>query len=225
MKYRFLVFGAGAIGTYLGASLARQDHKVVFLERAADIQTLREQGLRVELEGEVLRISEPRLINNLDEIQEGAFDLAIMALKTYHLENILPDLIRLKDQFPPLLCLQNGVESEKVLVNALGVDKVLSGTVTSAVDRLSKGNVIVQKLRGMGLGGPHSLASELVPIFKQAGLNCSYFPQAEQMKWSKLVTNLLGNASSAILDLPPSQIYKHPGLYQMELDQIRETLE
>ncbi|MCJ7734608.1 MAG: 2-dehydropantoate 2-reductase [Anaerolineales bacterium] len=225
MKYRFLVFGAGAIGTYLGASLIRQDHTVVFLERAADIQTLWEQGLRVELEGEVISIPEPQLIDNLNEIQAGTFDLAILALKTYHLEDMLPDLIRLRDQLPPLLCLQNGVESEKILVNALGADRVISGTVTTAVDRLGKGNIVVQRLRGMGLGGPHPLARELVPIFKQAGINCSYFPRAEQMKWSKLVTNLLGNASSAILDLPPSTIFSHPDLYQMELDQIRETLD
>jgi 2-dehydropantoate 2-reductase len=44
------------------------------------------------------------------------------------------------------------------------------------------------------------------------------------MKWSKLLTNLLANATSAILDLPPAEIYSHPGLYALEVRQIREAL-
>ena len=45
------------------------------------------------------------------------------------------------------------------------------------------------------------------------------------MKWSKLLTNLLSNASSAILNLTPAQIYSDPALYQIELDQVREALD
>jgi 2-dehydropantoate 2-reductase len=44
------------------------------------------------------------------------------------------------------------------------------------------------------------------------------------MKWSKMLTNLLANASSAILDLPPDQIFAHPGLFAMEVHQLREAL-
>jgi hypothetical protein len=44
------------------------------------------------------------------------------------------------------------------------------------------------------------------------------------MKWSKMLTNLLANATSAILDLPPAEIFAHPGLYRLEIRQLRETL-
>ncbi|HAL15400.1 MAG TPA: hypothetical protein DCP32_01200 [Anaerolineaceae bacterium] len=44
------------------------------------------------------------------------------------------------------------------------------------------------------------------------------------MKWSKLLTNLLANASSAILNMPPAAIYAHTGLFKMEARQVREAL-
>jgi 2-dehydropantoate 2-reductase len=44
------------------------------------------------------------------------------------------------------------------------------------------------------------------------------------MKWSKMLTNLLANASSAILDMSPRDIFNHPGLYRLEITQLREAL-
>jgi 2-dehydropantoate 2-reductase len=44
------------------------------------------------------------------------------------------------------------------------------------------------------------------------------------MKWSKLVANLVGNASSAILDMSPAEIYGHPAAFGVERRQILETL-
>jgi 2-dehydropantoate 2-reductase len=44
------------------------------------------------------------------------------------------------------------------------------------------------------------------------------------MKWSKMITNLISNASSAILDMTPEEIFSHPGLYRMENMQIQEAL-
>jgi 2-dehydropantoate 2-reductase len=44
------------------------------------------------------------------------------------------------------------------------------------------------------------------------------------MKWSKMLTNLLANASSAILDMTPAEILSHPGLYRVEIAQLREAI-
>ena len=44
------------------------------------------------------------------------------------------------------------------------------------------------------------------------------------MKWSKMLTNLLANASSAILDMPPAEIFAHPGLFRLELKMLKEAL-
>ena len=45
------------------------------------------------------------------------------------------------------------------------------------------------------------------------------------MKWSKMLTNLGANASSAILDMSPVEIFAHPGLYRLEIGQLRESLQ
>ena len=223
-KRSFLVFGAGAIGTYLGASLTQKGHRVLFLERETDIPRIRARGLEMTKGEEIIKVPAPELISSLDNLDLGSIDLAVVALKTYHLYQLLPDLEGLKNQLPPLLCLQNGVESEAQLTASLTPTPIIPGTVTSAVDRLDKGKIILQKERGMGIAGDHPRLSEFQAAFNEAGLNCKVYSNADAMKWSKLITNLLGNASSAILNLPPARIYSHPGLYQMEVEQIRECL-
>ncbi len=224
MGKSFLIIGAGAIGTYIGASLANQGHEISFLEREKDIPSLRKQGLSLVIGETEINATPAALISELKGIQELDLDLVIVALKSYHLESFLSDLAEIKAYLPPLLCLQNGVDSEELLANVVGWEGVIPGTVTSAVDRLGKGRAVVSKQRGMGIAGPHPLVNELVPIFNQAGLNCRYYPRGEALKWSKMLTNLLGNASSAILDLSAAEIYADSGLYRMELNQVREAL-
>ncbi len=224
MRYRFLVFGAGAIGTYIGGSLSLQGHEVVFLERQKDLSALQVRGLRMTVEGAEYHIATPHFISSLDEIQNYQFDLAILALKTYHLDEILPDLIRFNDILPPLLCLQNGVNSEKKLADHLGNDLVISGTVTTAVDRNKKGVINVRRLRGMAITNTHPLSQKLLPVFNKAGLNLKICPHPKSMKWSKLLINLMGNASSAILNMDPAEIYADKSLYNLELRQLQETL-
>jgi len=224
MKKRFLILGAGAIGSYLGGSLAQDGHEVFFLEREKDIPSLQNQGIIMDIEGTRSTISSPKYVSSLDQVLNQKPDLIILAVKTYHLDTILPELTNFRETLPPLLCLQNGVESEKRLADALGSELIIPGTVTSAVDCPSKGNIIVRKMRGMGVAGNHPLAKDLVQIFIKSGIYCKYFPNADNMKWSKLVTNLLGNSSSAILNLSPAQIYSNPALYQIEIEQVREAL-
>ncbi|HEX7433758.1 MAG TPA: 2-dehydropantoate 2-reductase N-terminal domain-containing protein, partial [Anaerolineaceae bacterium] len=45
MLLRFLIFGAGAIGTYIGGSLALAGHNVIFFERPEIALRLRERGI------------------------------------------------------------------------------------------------------------------------------------------------------------------------------------
>ena len=45
------------------------------------------------------------------------------------------------------------------------------------------------------------------------------------MKWSKMLTNLLANASSAILDMPPAEIFADPRLFRIEILMLREALQ
>jgi 2-dehydropantoate 2-reductase len=224
MNNRFLIFGAGAIGTYIGVSLANQGHQVNFLERQDDLPELSKRGLQLRINETTLKITQPKLISSLANIQKGQFDLAVLALKTYHLEELLPQLTKIQDNLPPLLCLLNGVESEGLLAKAVGANKVIPGTVTSAVDRIDKGIAVVSKKRGMGFAESHPMTNELVNTFDEAGLKTSRYANPQDMKWSKLITNLLGNASAAILNMTTSQVYADPNLFYLERKQIKEVL-
>lgn len=225
MLKRFLILGAGAIGSYLGGSLALRGHEVIFLEREKDIPALQKQGILMEKEGEKTSISSVSFTSSMDTALSQKPDLIILAVKTYHLDTVLSDLLRVRDDLPPLLSLQNGVESEKKIADALGSELVIPGTVTSAVDCPSKGNIIVSKLRGVGVAGNNPMTKNLVAIFLGAGIQCVHYLNPKNMKWSKLISNLLGNASSAILNLTTAKIYSNPTLYKVELDQIREALQ
>jgi 2-dehydropantoate 2-reductase len=69
------------------------------------------------------------------------------------------------------------------------------------------------------------LCERLVAALNAVGLNARLFASAAGMKWSKMLTNLVANATSAILDMPPREIFAHPGLYRLEIGQLRECLQ
>ena len=62
-------------------------------------------------------------------------------------------------------------------------------------------------------------------VFNDAGLKAKFFSNPAEMKWSKMIINLLANASSAILDMTPREVYSNSELCKMEIRQIRETLD
>lgn len=220
-----LVFGAGAIGTYIGGSLALSGCQVTFLERPEIAEQIRQRGLRLALPQGERRIEKPHVVSSLEAgLAEGDFDVAIFALKSFDTAAALESLRPFSSQAPPVLCLSNGVENESALAEVLGVEKVIAGTVTSAISRRGAGDIALERLRGMGVAQETPLAEKLVDAFNQAGLRAQRYPRAAEMKWSKLLTNLVGNATSAILDMTPAEIFDHPGLVRLEIQQLRETL-
>ncbi len=222
---KILSIGAGAIGTYIGGSLMLQGHEVVFLERPAVAQKLQQQGLRLNRNGEEHQLEAPQMASSIaDALEMAEFDIAIFALKSFDTPVFLESIREFCDIFPPILCLSNGVANEPAIARVLGPDKVIAATVTTAVGRRDAGDVIVEKLRGVGIAQTHPLSGQLLAAFNQAGLIAQGFESPAAMKWSKMLTNLIANASSAILDMPPGEIFKNPKLYAIEIAQLRETL-
>ncbi|WP_299024864.1 2-dehydropantoate 2-reductase [uncultured Thermanaerothrix sp.] len=224
-RWSFLCIGAGALGTYIGTSLILAGQRVVFLVRPTTAEVLRARGLRLVLNGMTHTIPEPLLVTSLDEaLTRGPYDIGLVTIKAYDVEALARDLLPYRAALPPLVCLQNGVESEAILARVVGESNVVSATLTSAVARPAPGEAVLERLRGIGVAGDHKLIPPLLAILNAAGLHAREYPNAMAMKWSKLLTNLLGNASAAILDMTPAEIFAHPGLYAMEVGQVREAL-
>jgi 2-dehydropantoate 2-reductase len=232
-----LVFGAGAIGTYVGGSLALRGHRLVFIEQPRAIAELQARGLRLELPQPKSRKQKPEYssftlppssfhcVSSLnDALPLGPFDAALLALKSFDTAAALEEMKRLRDQIPPILCLSNGVDNEPALEAALGADRVIAGTVTSAVGRRGVGDIVLERRRGVGLVSTHPLADRLSAALTEAGLNAQTFPRAADMKWSKMLTNLPANATAAILDMTAAEVFAHPGLFRLEMEMLREAL-
>ncbi len=221
-----LVFGAGAIGTFIGGSLALHGQYVVFFDRPEVVGEIRRQGLSLDLDGRIHRLASPQVAASLQEaLDQSPYDAAIFALKSNDTQSALEMMAPFARRLPPLVCLQNGVGNEPALAAILGADHVIPGSVTSAVGKQRAGEIVLERRRGVALAEGHRVASQLAAAMNQAGLNAHLYPSAAGMKWSKMLTNLLANASSAILEMTPAEIFAHPGLYRLELRQLRETLQ
>lgn len=223
-QLRFLVFGAGAIGTYIGGSLALSGQKVVFLERPNEARGLRRRGLYIELANGKFHYKNPDIVLTIEEaLTHGPFDVVIFAVKAYDTYSVLKYMSPYVVALPPFLCLQNGVDNEEMLEQVLGAEKIIPAVVTSSVSKNNVGDVTLERLRGVGIGSGHVLVPTLVNVMDAAGLHVHQFRNGRSMKWSKMLTNLLANASSAILNLSPQDIFAHAGLYQLEIQQLREA--
>ncbi len=231
---KILVFGAGAIGTYIGGSLALAGHPVVFLERSAKVDELRNRGLRLDLTlderrktNDAFRLDSSSVIfvSSMDDaLRYGPFDLILFALKSYDTPAALETLKPYADKMPPVLCLSNGISNEQTIAEALGKDKVIYGTVTTAVGKRGAGDIVLERLRGVGIAKGHALSEKIHDAFNKALLNSSLFDDAASMKWSKMLTNLLANPASAILDMPARDIFADKKLYKIEIDMLKECL-
>ncbi|MEK6221091.1 MAG: 2-dehydropantoate 2-reductase, partial [Chloroflexota bacterium] len=138
--------------------------------------------------------------------------------------DFLASISEFSDQFPPILCLQNGIENESNIAKVLGREKVIAGTVTTAIGKPKIGNILLQKQRGIGIAAGHPLSQTIVDELNRVGLMATLYTNAMDMKWSKMLTNLLANASSAILDINPLSIFSDKDLFHLEIRQLREAL-
>ena len=233
-KLKVLAFGAGAIGTYIGGSLALAGQQLVFVEQPKMVEDLRQRGLRLDLTldrrrqiKDACRVDPASfvIVSSLEEaLRYGPFDVALFALKSFDTPTALEAMKPYADKMPPLLCLSNGVSNEPAIAEALGKDKVIYGTVTSAIGRRGAGDIVLERLRGIGVAKGHPLAEKLNKALNNALLNSRLFDEAHSMKWSKMLTNLIANPTSAILDMTASEVFANKDLYQLEIEMLRECL-
>jgi 2-dehydropantoate 2-reductase len=231
---KVLVFGAGAIGTYIGGSLALAGQQVGFVEQPKVVEELHQRGLRLDLTldkrrqvKDASRVDPASLViaSTLEEaLRYGPYDLALFALKSFDTQAALDGMKPFSNKMPPILCLSNGVSNEPAIAAVLGNDKVIYGTVTTAIGRRGAGDIILERLRGVGIAKGHSLSEKLNDIFNSAYLNSQMFEDANSMKWSKMLTNLIANPTSAILDMTAGEVFSHKDLYKLEIEMLRECL-
>ncbi len=223
---KILVLGAGAIGTYIGGSLASHNNLVWFFDRPESVDRLRKNGIKIiHPDNSLVFIENPLVSDDLNEIlKNNVFDCGIIAVKSYDTKSLIDQLSQVNKYLPPLICFQNGVENEVFIKEKLENSIVFAGTVTTAIGKSEKNELIIEKLRGIGIEKIGPLSEKLAIALNNAGLNAQLYENPNDMKWSKLLTNLTSNALSAILGMPPSETLVNLDLFKLEIEQFRETL-
>jgi 2-dehydropantoate 2-reductase len=222
---RYLVFGTGAVGGLLGARLALSGQPVTFLARPRLAGTILHRGLQVTGDGPPGWLKKPNIITTLKQaFNHQPPDIILLTVKAYDCKPAAAAIHAQTTASPTVVCLLNGIGNEDTLAGVLGPDRVIAATMTTAVQMIEPGILRVERQRGYGLTAGHPLTSRLKAEMTQAGLRIHLYQDPAQMKWSKVLINIVTNATSAITGWPPRRILEHPGLYRLEIEALRETV-
>ncbi len=221
---RIAVVGAGAVGSVLGGCLAAGGHGVVLVGRTGPQRPI---GGTLELWGPGNRrrsVPVTRVASSAGLPQD--LDAAILAVKRFDLPgavDVLRDLPGL-----PAVTVQNGIGAEELLLTRRPGSGLIAASLTAAVELGAGGEARWLRRGGIGLapvdGDVEAVAVALADAFRAGGMPAVRMRDAASMKWSKLLTNLVGNATSALLDLDVGAIYADPQLYEIERRQLLEAL-
>jgi 2-dehydropantoate 2-reductase len=219
-----LVVGGGAVGTLIAWALATGGRDVAVVRRSKEGGPSPAEIVVIDPAGErhtatVTEVARP------DDLA-AAPELIVFAVKMFDLEVAAASCAA----WPTAtgLTVSNGVGAEQIVAAARPDAGLIAGSVTVSVERAGDGSVTRLSRGGIGLAPVHGsvdvLVADLVSAFALAGLRSRRIDDAAAMKWSKLLANLVGNASSAIVDVPPSELYADTSVFGLERRQLLEAL-
>jgi 2-dehydropantoate 2-reductase len=223
-----LVMGAGAIGCFVGGMLATSGHRVTLLGRPPLMNKISANGLQLLWPQFQPQTIFPQTAVSINQLAPP-YDFILITVKTPDTAEIIK-LLAAQPQLisdAHIVSLQNGIGSEEQLAAAFGPEKVIAGTVTIPIRVPEPGVIEISKTKG-GLGlAPLQISPSvfiLAAALNQAGLNTETYLDYRTMKWSKLLLNIVNNASCAILNQTPAQIIARPELYDLEIEALREAV-
>lgn len=136
---RVAVVGAGGVGAYVGACLARAGHDVGLLVTARHVEPVQEHGLRVTEDGGEFT-ARPSVVTT-DARQIGPVDAVVVTVKTYQLDAVASEIAPLLGADTLVLTLQNGVTAAPRLRARLGDGVVVPGLAVIVAYLLEPGRV------------------------------------------------------------------------------------
>ncbi len=225
---KILVMGAGAIGCFLGGYLAASGQQVTLVGRAPLMQKITDAGLTLRWPNQPEQTVFPETSTIVPEAPDYDFILlTVKAPDTSQAIKNLTNLIYLAGLAHQtcIVSFQNGLGNEEQLAAVFGAERVIAGTITLPIQGPELGVIEVSKAKGgLGLAAlhPNQPVKTLADAFNQAGLTTQIYDDYRAMKWSKLLLNIVTNASSAILNLPPAEIIARPDLFDLEIRALQE---
>lgn len=196
---RIAIVGAGALGCYYGARLAKAGNDVHFLVRSGRAAIMA-RGIRVKTPAERFTLKKVQTHATAEDI--GPCDLVIVTVKATAnaaLAKLLPPLLGPNTL---VLTLQNGLGVEEPVAEVVGGDRVLGAICFVGVTRTAPG-VVECLFPGLILLGEfgrpaQARTREVAALFAAAGVKCDAQDNLEEQRWKKLVWNVPFNGLAIV---------------------------
>lgn len=219
MSERICIYGAGAVGAYLGAKLALAGQEVTLIARGEHLRAMQEHGVRL-VEGEREFIASPPCTG--DPATAGPQDYLFITLKAPSVFGIVDELHHLMDEKTAVVWTVNGfpwwyfyqqaqawgeihlksVDPGGLLWKGIGPERVIGSVVYLATEVIAPGVIRHDSGDRITLGEPSGERSQralmLSQILESAGLKAPLRNQIRNEVWVKLWGNMAFNPISAL---------------------------
>ena len=213
------VMGAGAVGCYYGALLARAGHEVTLVGRAPFVEHVLAAGLLLTTGGFTAAIP---VQATTDTAALSGSDFVLFCVKSADTQTAGRLLSPVLDPACPVLSFQNGVDNPERLALVLGrpvvpvaVYVAVEMTGPGHVKHLGRGDVILGRFAG---------EDAIAGAFRAAGIPATVSDTVVVAQWSKFITNCAYNALSAITRMPYGALLQVPGVAQVMTDVATECM-
>ena len=216
---KFLIAGAGAIGGYLGARMARAGLDVTLYARGPHLRAMKERGLRVVSADGDFEV-QPRVIGDLAEA--GPMDVIFLGVKAHGLTQLAPQVQPLIGENTTVVSTQNGIpwwyfqthageltglHLERVdpggaIAAAIPAERVVASIAYFATDIPEPG--VIRHIEGnrLSLGEPDGTRSDRAKAISdsliKAGMRCPVTQKIRMEIWVKILGNVAFNPISAL---------------------------
>ena len=182
-EVEFAIAGAGALGSIIGAHLARAGHSVLMLVRERRAQQIAQHGLSIK--GLVEFSQAVPTLTEASRLAGAA--VLIVATKTYGTEALVASL-RGAD-IGVAFSIQNGLMKDDVLAAAFGRQRVLGSLADVSGELLASGEVLFTRNSNLFVGeldGSDSIrARDIAASIDGAGVRTRADPDILSLEWSK----------------------------------------
>jgi 2-dehydropantoate 2-reductase len=229
---RFIVYGAGAIGSVFGGMLTRGGHHVDLVGRRDHMEAIGREGLRIEGLLGTHNVHPAGIYTNLEEIpREPSISAVFICVKSSDTAEAVEDLGRsgLVSGGTLVVSLQNGLGNLERIRETFGRQSSCGGRVIFGAESREPGKVFVSVwadkvlIGGPSTGAGRKAGKRLAAELTQCGIETVYTKDIEAALWGKVLYNIGLNPLSALLEVPYGDLGREKNARTLLEDSIREA--